>query len=385
MSAPLQREQSLDDPRLYAPPWARERPLPVAGQPQSTSSLPAASASPTAATGPAPAAATAEWAPRMPKGGPNIACPPAYEVQPEFAGDIAMRALRRKLALEPDIAPEPPIVLARDLGIPWITRFTLMLTAAGVAGFVAAYVATSGSQPWTEPAAHRTTAVAAAPATVAVSPIESPPRLVVESHKVAANEPLPLGISLQGAAGGEFITLAGLAAGTRLTAGAPIGSKGWRLMARDLGSVLAYPPRDYVGAMEAAIDLRSSGDTLLDSQIVRLEWTPKHQNAAQSVVAAQPPLRQLDPVEVTRLIQRGRQFLQLGDISTARLLLRRAADAGSAEAALALGATFDPVVLREIGVLGFTPNVVQARLWYRRAAELGSGEAARRAERLADR
>ena len=53
-----------------------------------------------------------------------------------------------------------------------------------------------------------------------------------------------------------------------------------------------------------------------------------------------------------------------GDLAAARLLLRRAAEAGSAEAALALGATFDPLVIRRLGAIGAAPDAAQARKWY---------------------
>jgi TPR repeat protein len=50
---------------------------------------------------------------------------------------------------------------------------------------------------------------------------------------------------------------------------------------------------------------------------------------------------------------------------------------------LTLGASFDPIVFEEMGVLGFAADVAQARRWYQQAAELGSSEAKRRLERLA--
>ena len=45
------------------------------------------------------------------------------------------------------------------------------------------------------------------------------------------------------------------------------------------------------------------------------------------------------------LLKRGKEFLADGDLVYARLLLRRAAEGGSAEAALVLGTTFDPLVI----------------------------------------
>ena len=75
------------------------------------------------------------------------------------------------------------------------------------------------------------------------------------------------------------------------------------------------------------------------------------------------------------MIKRGKDFLMSGDLASARLLLRRAADAGSADAALALGATFDPLVIQRLGAIGMTPDIAQARQWYKRAADLGSASA----------
>jgi TPR repeat protein len=61
-----------------------------------------------------------------------------------------------------------------------------------------------------------------------------------------------------------------------------------------------------------------------------------------------------------------------------KALLRRAAEAGSAEAALALGETFDPLVFQRLHVIGIEPDPASAQKWYRRAAELGSTVASQR-------
>jgi hypothetical protein len=76
--------------------------------------------------------------------------------------------------------------------------------------------------------------------------------------------------------------------------------------------------------------------------------------------------------EIAMLLKRGKDALSTGDFASARLLLRRGAEAGSAEAALALGATFDPLVLRRLGAIGAAPDAAQARQWYQKAVALGS-------------
>jgi len=89
--------------------------------------------------------------------------------------------------------------------------------------------------------------------------------------------------------------------------------------------------------------------------------------------------------EIAILLKRGKDLLDNGDLAAARLLLRRAAEAGSAEGALMLGTTFDPVELRRLGAIGARPDLAKARQWYQRAAELGSSAASQQLAGLSDR
>jgi TPR repeat protein len=96
-------------------------------------------------------------------------------------------------------------------------------------------------------------------------------------------------------------------------------------------------------------------------------------------------MRALDPESIKLLLQQGEQFVASGDLASARLVFRRAAEAGDAAAALALGATYDPVVLAKIGVRGMGADVEKARSWYEKAKDFGSPDAPRRLETLANR
>jgi hypothetical protein len=92
--------------------------------------------------------------------------------------------------------------------------------------------------------------------------------------------------------------------------------------------------------------------------------------------ATAPPVSlSLASDEIAMLLKRGKDAFSTGDLAAARLLLRRAAEAGSAEAALALGATFDPLVIRRLGAIGAAPDAAQARQWYQKAVALGSSTA----------
>jgi hypothetical protein len=290
--------------------------------------------------------------------------------------------------------------------------------------------------------------------------------LVVQNERGFANEPLPLGVSLVDAAGEESLVLIGLVAGSRLSVGTPFGSTGWQLSAGSIGNAFVYAPSDFVGVMDAVIDLRSASNQPMDVQVVRFEWIrkkegyltsqpdpskpppvippldpeeitavvsplvvdnrsgPSVQPAPQPDPSKPPPvIPPLDPEEITTvvsplvadnrsgpsvqpapkpdpskpppvippldpeaiaiLIRRGEDFLNAGDMATARISLKRAANAGSAQAALEVGMTFDPVFLAQKGALGPAPDVAQAREWYDRAIKLGSTDAARHIERLA--
>lgn len=99
--------------------------------------------------------------------------------------------------------------------------------------------------------------------------------------------------------------------------------------------------------------------------------------------AATPALRSLGEDEIAGLYRRGEQLIAQGDIAAARLLLTRAAEAGHAGSAFALGASFDADVLKKLGVLGVAADPKEARVWYAKAAAFGSGEANRRLEQLA--
>lgn len=117
--------------------------------------------------------------------------------------------------------------------------------------------------------------------------------------------------------------------------------------------------------------------------------------------ATSPPTVAGKKVEFPRtveLLNLGNELIASGSISGGRLVLEQAADAGSAAATLALGATFDPneiakqqktSVPRNSGLTAeaehpesMTPDVAKARYWYEKARSLGSTEAVERLNNL---
>jgi len=106
----------------------------------------------------------------------------------------------------------------------------------------------------------------------------------------------------------------------------------------------------------------------------------------QDTTAAAPPVvpRSVpqDRERAARLMAKGNEQWEEGNVSAARLFYERAADAGLAEGAMALAATFDAAELGRLNVRGIKPDSKLARQWYERARQLGAGGADERLRRL---
>jgi hypothetical protein len=106
---------------------------------------------------------------------------------------------------------------------------------------------------------------------------------------------------------------------------------------------------------------------------------------AAQVPPASKSTRMLDPEEIKLFMKQGEQFIAAGDVVTARIVFQKAAEAGDSGAAVALGGTYDPLVLAKLGVVGLAADMERARTWYQKAESLGSAEATRRLAILAGR
>src|SRR4029077_9866267 len=118
----------------------------------------------------------------------------------------------------------------------------------------------------------------------------------------------------------------------------------------DLDKTFIGTPQDFVGVMDATITLRSPLGERLDRQLIRFEWLEKKQEHSMPIFAPTAPIPRLLPLDseqVARMVKLGRDLLKHGDVGSARFLLKRAAIAGHAEAALGLGLSFDGTVLAQ--------------------------------------
>ena len=98
--------------------------------------------------------------------------------------------------------------------------------------------------------------------------------------------------------------------------------------------------------------------------------------------AAPPAARRIDAEELATLLKRARSLIAIGDFAPARLLLKRAADAQEASAALLLAQTYDPAVLGKQDMRSIAPDPALAREWYQKAARYGSVDAQQRLSQM---
>ena len=256
------------------------------------------------------------------------------DYDPPFDGDRAMLALQHRLALDPDEVPEPPV---RFEDRPTLDRIALRLCAvAGIAALVA----------W---------------ATVSLP----------DNVTLPIKFTLPLKPHIDEIVRAVMTAASGPASTTALTA----------------------TPVKVEHIHTAMVPLPVATETPVGASIVPVtmtEPTPKTVPArsepprtADPPQPAPPPVM-LAPDEIAMLVTRGKDLLASGDISAARLLLRRAAEADNAEAALAFGSTFDPAVIARLGAIGVEADAGRARKWYQKAAALGSNAASQKIANLAD-
>ena len=128
------------------------------------------------------------------------------------------------------------------------------------------------------------------------------------------------------------------------------------------------------------------GSTADQSSSTATDASSRSTLANETPRLAEPlPTRPLASDQIAAFLKRGQELVASGDITAAHVMLLRAAEARDPQAALALAATFDPIILERTRAYGVVPDVSSARAWYEKAKEFGSEEAPRRLEMLARR
>jgi len=254
---------------------------------------------------------------------------------PRFVGDRAMVELRRRLAVDVEALPQPPLDANDGL---WMVRLALRFCAVVVVAALAAWTVVSFSR--ARLSADEVRQVRGTPA-MAVSKV----KLVHVHTAIAAARP----------------------------ALAPIETPA--------AGHVTFAAEEKTSAPLNAVPLPLQQPFWLPGVSIAVKTPEPAPPVGSTAAATSKPV--LSPDQIATLIKRGKAFMTDGDVVAARLLLRRAAEAGNAEAALALGASFDPLIIKQAGGIGVQTDSAQARQWYQKAAELGSDAASKHLANLA--
>src|SRR5947207_2533574 len=125
------------------------------------------------------------------------------------------------------------------------------------------------------------------------------------------------------------------------------------------GAVLVHLPRETQSSFLALTLTAEPEIAPIPKTDVVLETHPEPQSARPSVPTAKQRTsepskagQQLSPEQVSLLLARGDELVKRADVVSGRLFYERAADAGDAQAALRLGASYDPSFLAQAGIRG---------------------------------
>jgi hypothetical protein len=89
------------------------------------------------------------------------------------------------------------------------------------------------------------------------------------------------------------------------------------------------------------------------------------------------PRNPVQQAEIEDLIREGNKRMREGDIVEARQFYQRAVDMGDAEAALAMGRSYDPIYFARIDKKNAEPDAAKAFDWYRKAMDNGATQTAK--------
>jgi hypothetical protein len=239
--------------------------------------------------------------------------------------------------------------------------------------------------------------------------------------EAAAQVPLPIAVGPPASVPrNSFVRVRGLPPTAGLSDGHSIAPGAWAIALGALPDLKITLPPGASGRIEILITLVGADGAVLAEQRSVLEVAPPRQSgkaearsdppppASASILRAGaplqpsaetaaraapvpapkptiPPMTPQDKERAQRLMAKGDEQLQSGDVASARLLYERAADAGHAPAAMALAATYDAAELDRLKVRGIAADPKAARRWYERARELGAAGAEERLRRLGAR
>jgi hypothetical protein len=149
----------------------------------------------------------------------------------------------------------------------------------------------------------------------------------------------------------------------------------WLVRRKELPSLALITPEAFSRKFQIAITRVRSADrppVTLTATISVLGRSPAAGALSSMTRGPSPYLR--TPNE-SILFDKALERFRKGDVSGARAIFEVLAAKGDGDAAIAMGETYDPVVLAQLFVKGLQPDEGKAIMWYKKAEELGDQRA----------
>jgi hypothetical protein len=146
----------------------------------------------------------------------------------------------------------------------------------------------------------------------------------------------------------SIIAIRAIPEGATFSQGRSYGSSEWSLTPDEIGDLRIHLPKGTTAGTDMRIELVGADGTTLASATTRLD-------IAQDPRAALI-LRSDESDRIEDLIKHGQKMVEVGYLAGARAYFKRAAEAGSGQAALLLGACYDPAFVEKIGAQGIKPS-----------------------------
>jgi len=211
--------------------------------------------------------------------------------------------------------------------------------------------------------------VAAVPAAPPATEVEAKPEIALTAPgriEASTGDELAFAIAIDSAEvlpARSVIAIRAMPEGATFSQGRPYGDREWNLRPDEIGDLRLKLPKTASGSADLRVELMAADGTILASASTRLDIAPDPRAALI--------LRSDEGGRVADLIAHGQKMIDVGYFAGARAYFKRAAEAGSGDAALLLGATYDPDFIKKIGAQGIKADPKEARGWYERAKQLG--------------
>ncbi len=226
----------------------------------------------------------------------------------------------------------------------------------------------------------------------AAEPQSPASKLTVSAASGTPDTPIKLNIALaNGDVGDALVSLKGLPKDAKLSTGIDVGGGQWLLPPGRLKDLTVTARGSAAGnyQLEAQLLKDDAQTSLSDAVPFTLSITTPSPKAAAGQPAANAAAGNAKP-DVSRLallpdeaplpetdfltqmlIRDGNKKMRDGDIAGARRLYEQAAQSGNAEAALAMGRSYDPTYFEKLNVKTGKPDPATAFEWYKRALDGG--------------